>query len=1056
MNTTPIQYMNSPSKTGERVSINPLTLSSLNNPESSSLQQELRNLDPIKQQSLQTKLVLFFAEMERVTLINGELYKENQFLKDQAARTAPKATLNEQMNKYNNEQSMPIIADLKSKLNVLLEENNKLVEATREYSTTIEDIRHALEIFGKENESLKRALADKQLDTQILHENLIALDNQHQELQRNNMDLYNSYNELQIRSQNVTEVHDLQNKIAILVTENARLVNNFHEKSREYEISIQELTKKAGVPADKIYEISNKNAVLIAEIDKLNNILNAQNVEIGSLRIKNLSQDSGNNSKNDLHSKIILLGTEYEKLTKENQRLNGEIQKISNEHTNISKENEQLKATISVQIQNLTDQIEGFDINNEELKKRNHELNTKLGASNATVPRDSDNLIEENNKMKSKMADISKEMESWKGQYLTLEEQVSIGQSEYEAKISGLVAELDKMGRLTNEKLTDTEVIKDDHEVENKVAILILENEKLNDIIIKKEKESDILREKLNETEHKIIEYDNKLEQVVEILTAKNKELETAKNEIDALRFKNQSLDGAMDHASKLEDQSKNMIFENERLNNSLDDRLQEVEVLNIKIRDYEVLVKKLVKENSDLKATLNHLSSKIQDLDMDKTDNLRLSLLHEDKAKEIDTLVNENQKLKQLMQTKLNEINQISQVKNEIYNENEKLNRILNQLGAENDDLKERLENFIVENQDMASKLTHIRESIAKAKDTEKHALALKTDYDRLTGMIAEKVKENEILKVRSQDNEDKLRRYDGLNRALNAKNEENDSLKNRLSERALTERALTERSLTERASTERSKTSQIFERSKQNEQIELLTSRINELDREKQEVVNENAKLVNYLNEVNAQYENLKRNSSNDKKIELEKKCLNLQVDNDKLMKTIHEIDNDMQMLRNRFSNKELDSNQLSELKTKFIYCEKENNRLQQILNEKLIEIDALKKKYYVLENDTALQLQDKEDELEHWKSEVSQLENNQYTNVDLRQNLNLLIEENDRLNGLLGDIDSKGKTRGMNDINEVNRFHKIIIEKEEEISKKNKRLEMLEHENRLLKRK
>ena len=140
MNTTPIQYMNSPSKTGERVSINPLTLSSLNNPESSSLQQELRNLDPIKQQSLQTKLVLFFAEMERVTLINGELYKENQFLKDQAARTAPKATLNEQMNKYNNEQSMPIIADLKSKLNVLLEENNKLVEATREYSTTIEDI----------------------------------------------------------------------------------------------------------------------------------------------------------------------------------------------------------------------------------------------------------------------------------------------------------------------------------------------------------------------------------------------------------------------------------------------------------------------------------------------------------------------------------------------------------------------------------------------------------------------------------------------------------------------------------------------------------------------------------------------------------------------------------------------------------------------------------------------------------------------------------------------------------------------------------------------------
>jgi len=526
---------------------------------------------------LETKLAIVLAENEKLNQVIEELYEVYMSQRNFGSNEEYEHKLNE------------LYQDLdewKQKYNVLESQNN-VVHLQNE----LKDLHH-------DKEHLEEQLTRKDRDLEALRSRLHALE------------------------ENSAEHHgELAHKNGDLAAENAALTRELEAIKLKY--------GKAGDLQLKLADYDNKIRTILAENEKLNDLVLQKNEEVKNLKAKLDGQNKDRKKDNDIKALLEENDKLNESLLHKNQE-NLDLKALLDEkdheiHLRISQEKNTHENAKRAAVPNkeAQDKIKELIHENEELQHEIHGLRkSQKPASNPEVDANLHKAVEENKKLTALLKESEQELRACREAANQARENKA-ALERLSGKIKELIAE--------NETLNDL-VLRSENASGNELGLLREDIKKLRLTIAEKQREIEDLHHKLHEAQHathliaeykdKIILITNENERLNNILAAKLEEIEALRRKVVTLEASTLRASHHSSHSDIHEERIRSLLNENQRLNDLCREQMREIENLrhhagnNAQISDLLTKVSLISAENERLNSDINVLKSRLADKD--------------------------------------------------------------------------------------------------------------------------------------------------------------------------------------------------------------------------------------------------------------------------------------------------------------------------------------------------------------------------------------------------------------------------------------------------------
>jgi len=548
------------------------------------------------------KIVLLTCELERVNTYNYSLVRENEVLRVQANKSEREKDL---------ETKLAIVLAENEKLNQVIEELYEVYMSQRNFGSN-EEYEHKLNELYHDLEEWKQKYNVLESQNNVVHlqNELKELhhDKEHLEevLARKDRDLEALRSRLHALEESGEHHGELAHKNADLAAENAALHKELEAIKLKY--------GKADSLQLKLADYDSKIRTILAENERLNELVLIKNEEVKTLKAKLDAQHKDKKKDGEIHALL----DENDKLNEsllakneENKHLKALLEEKDHEfHLRISQEKQANEHTKRAAVPNKEAQTKIHQLihENEELQNqiealRNQKPVVQVQNNDAAIQK----AIEENKKLTTLLAESEKELRACREAAAQARENKA-ALERLSGKIKELIAENETLNNL---------VLRSENASGNEVAVLRDEIKKLRAALAEKQHEIEDLKagaHLAHEYKDKIILITNENERLNNIIGAKL-------DEIEALRRKMATLEaGALrnSHHDVHEERIRALLAENARLNDTCRDQLREIEHLrhhagnSAQISDLLSKISLISAENERLNADVNLLRAKL------------------------------------------------------------------------------------------------------------------------------------------------------------------------------------------------------------------------------------------------------------------------------------------------------------------------------------------------------------------------------------------------------------------------------------------------------------
>ena len=443
---------------------------------------------------------------------------------------------------------------LSQQLNLLKEDNNNLKITNHNQNKRIISDKNTIKKFLDENNNLKNKI--KNIEEQIKKNNAINKMNN----PKNNINENNNINEQDINylksdlEEKNIEINELNEKIKNLMNQ----LNISKNGSTDLEKNNQKLKEEIEQLNVKISSLENENLNNQQQIFELSNLNNKLQIRVNSVHSGNFKLNTFGRKDNsqDLEQQLQLLQQKNEELQEQTMYLNKDnnnninIAKLIEEKQNLSKENLDLKNELLI-LKNQINENENENDNSYNINDNNINLNNLNNINN-------NNGLETN-----KIEDMEKLLEEMKKKNELNLDLLEKKEAENQNLISKLKSKENEMSEIQKQ-------------YSNSNAL----NE------YKKNNSSDILN---------IAELNEEIEELKKVILEKNKQLEQLEDEINNIKKINNKL---LQENNELKKQSN----KNEEDNAKDEELYIQIENLKEELKDKEMQIENLIKENNNLK----------------------------------------------------------------------------------------------------------------------------------------------------------------------------------------------------------------------------------------------------------------------------------------------------------------------------------------------------------------------------------------------------------------------------------------------------------------------
>ena len=443
---------------------------------------------------------------------------------------------------------------LSQQLNLLKEDNNNLKITNHNQNKRIISDKNTIKKFLDENNNLKNKI--KNIEEQIKKNNAINKMNN----PKNNINENNNINEQEINylksdlEEKIIEINELNEKIKNLMNQ----LNISKNGSTDLEKNNQKLKEEIEQLNVKISSLENENLNNQQQIFELSNLNNKLQIRVNSVHSGNFKLNTFGRKDNsqDLEQQLQLLQQKNEELQEQIMYLNKDnnnninIAKLIEEKQNLSKENLDLKNELLI-LKNQINENENENDNSYNINDNNINLNNLNNINN-------NNGLETN-----KIEDMEKLLEEMKKKNELNLDLLEKKEAENQNLISKLKSKENEMSEI-QKQYSNSNTIND----------------------YKKISSSNILN---------IAELTEEIEELKKVILEKNKQLEQLEDEINNIKKINNKL---LQENNELKKQSN----KNEEDNAKDEELYIQIENLKEELKDKEMQIENLIKENNNLK----------------------------------------------------------------------------------------------------------------------------------------------------------------------------------------------------------------------------------------------------------------------------------------------------------------------------------------------------------------------------------------------------------------------------------------------------------------------
>ena len=554
------------------------------------------------------KIVLLTCELERINTYNYSLVRENEVLRVQANKSEREKDL---------ETKLAIVLAENEKLNQVIEELYEVYMSQRNFGSN-EEYEHKLNELYHDLEEWKQKYNVLESQNNVVHlqNELKELhhDKEHLEevLARKDRDLEALRSRLHALEENGEHHGELAHKNADLAAENTALKKELEAIKLKY--------GKADSLQLKLADYDSKIRTILAENERLNELVLIKNEEVKTLKAKLDAQNKDKKKDGEIHALL----DENDKLNEsllakneENKHLKALLEEKDHDfHLRISQEKQNSEhakrnAAPNKDIQNKLNQLihENENLQNQIEALRNQKPVVQVQNNDAAIQK----AIEENKKLTTLLAESEKELRACREAAAQARENKAALE-----RLSGKIKEL-----IAENELLNNLVLRSENASGNEVAVLRDEINKLRHALAEKQHEIEDLKNGahlLHEYKDKIILITNENERLNNIIGAKL-------DEIEALRRKNAALEANAlknshhshnSHHDVNEERIRALLAENARLNDTCRAQLNEIEHLrhhagnSAQISDLLSKISLISAENERLNADVNLLRAKL------------------------------------------------------------------------------------------------------------------------------------------------------------------------------------------------------------------------------------------------------------------------------------------------------------------------------------------------------------------------------------------------------------------------------------------------------------
>jgi len=563
------------------------------------------------------KIVLLTCELERVNTYNYTLVRENEVLRVQANKSDREKDL---------ETKLAIVLAENEKLNQVIEEIYEVYMSQKGYSNNQEYELKITELYQDlESWKTKYNVLESQNNVVQLQNELKEIHNQKdllaEQLARKDRDLEALRIRLHSLEQNSDHSGELAHKNAELTAENGALKKELDAMKLKY--------GKADSLQLKLADYDNRIKTVLAENEKLNDLVLAKNEEVKVLKAKLDAQTHSKNQKKDGDIRALLA---------DNEKLN------------------ELLLSKSQEAEELRDQLDHMD--NEIHLRISQEKQANEQAKRAAIP---------NKEAQNKIQELTRENEDLESQISTLRIQITSqnNNKDLETKIQKAVNENKKLTDLLSESERELRACREAavQAKENKAALerlslkikeLIAENETLNDMVLRADNktgaEANALKDEVKRLKAALSEKQREVDELyvrftdvhqgsllvgeykekILILTNENEKLnDIIREKLHEIEDLKRTATSRSAHSEHYEERLRSLLAENQRLNDIVREQLREIDHLRHKADDstqVSELLSKIVlisSENERLNNEVNLLKARLAERERE-VDNLR------------------------------------------------------------------------------------------------------------------------------------------------------------------------------------------------------------------------------------------------------------------------------------------------------------------------------------------------------------------------------------------------------------------------------------------------
>jgi hypothetical protein len=374
----------------------------------------------------------------------------------------------------------------------------------------IKNLYNKIDHLRKENDDI---LLSKNQKINKLIEDLKKSAEQIEKLQNVNTALKN---QLEEKNKQIQELIKLRNNLILELLEKEQNIDELEKESEQQQLAIQNLTRERNemqIQIDNLTrqknDIERQRNILLADIQRLQNILREAEQEIGRLEQKNVRLQ---NRLREAEQENVRLQQENARLQQERNQLRQEIDQLRQELLNANQNNELLRQRIEVlerQIGNLEQQIGNLEQQIRALQIRIRSLETEIEEKNKQLRRQQEEIIR-----------LNLELDEINRQNINLQEQLQRANMQIQDLLARLrvkdnqIADLNQLIRILQHDKRILEIaINDLNELNQTQQIQIQEKdveiERLNVLLRQKNDQLEQLREQFAlQTEHLEVQYD--------------------------------------------------------------------------------------------------------------------------------------------------------------------------------------------------------------------------------------------------------------------------------------------------------------------------------------------------------------------------------------------------------------------------------------------------------------------------------------------------------------------------------------------------------------------